>query len=113
MKICDSEVSFPSSPLATGTALAPCMGLERGVLHFPALIRWCLLCLEGSSGAGSALILPSSWSTLHPCLPSNRKVGGSQERVKPGEALGSFAGERVALLFVLKHWQGSGEEKIT
>jgi len=80
--------------------------LDLGFLHFSAPLG--LLCSEGSLAAGSAVIPPSSWS-----LGFNRKASSSQERVKPSEALGSFAGERVALLFVLKCWQESGEEKIT
>lgn len=82
--------------------------LELGFLHFSAPIRLCFLCFEGRLAAGSTVILPSSWS-----LHFNGKASSSQERVKPSEALGSFAGERVALLFVLKRWQESGEEKIT
>lgn len=112
---------FRAFPLSTAPATAqpgtvrgaPHRWPDQGLLHFSAPIRACLLGCEGSLAAGSSVILPSSWSSLYPCLHFNGKTSSSQERVKPGEALGSFAGERVALLFVLKRWQESGEEKIT
>lgn len=107
------------APLSTALATAQpwdCTGLTGHArtwgssTSLPSPARVCFALRAVQQQAPQQSFLP----TAARCTSAlNGKASSSQERVKPSEALGSFAGERAALLFVLKHWQESGEERIT